>query len=121
MSTTTNAVDTQITDLADALTGFHPALDRAVSALADLAAADLTADASQAVVAALGAYDENLSTLVGLVVQRIANPDANAALAGLPDDRRQTLRRLGAEYAATADDATPRDLAAEISAVIDGA
>lgn len=112
---------TQITDLVDDLTGFHPVLDRAVQALEDLAAATLTTDQSQSVVAALAALgDGSVATLIGLVVRRIADPDTNPALAGLPAERKQTLRRLGAEYAALADDDFPRDTAAELAAVIDG-
>jgi hypothetical protein len=118
---TVPAVPTQITDLVDALTGFHPALDRAVLALEDLAAADLDADRSQSVVAALGGLtDGHMATLLGLVLRHIANPDTNRALAGLPEDRKQTLRRLGAEYAAAISDTYPTDLASEASAAIEG-
>ncbi|WP_399559046.1 hypothetical protein OIA45_49090 (plasmid) [Streptomyces chartreusis] len=127
MNATTNttvtvpALSTDIADLVDDLTGFHPVLDRAVAALADLATADLDADGSQSVVAALGAFDTgNVATLLGLVVRRIASPDSNPALADLPADRKQTLRRLGAEYAAALDDSYVGQLAAEASAVIEG-
>ena len=120
-TTHTTTVPAVITDLADDLTGFHPVLDRAVTALADLAAVDLTADHSQSLVAALGGFDSgSLATLLGLVVRHVADPDANAGLADLDEDRKQQLRRLGAEYAAAADATEARDTAAQISAVIDG-
>lgn len=127
MNTTTttatlSAPTAQIADLVDDLTGFHPALDRAVTALAELATADLDADRSQSAVAALGGFtDGSVATLLGLVVRHIASPDHNPALAGLPTDRQQTLRRLGAEYAAAvaADDVA--QLAADAAAVIEGA
>ena len=118
---TAPAVPSHITDLVDTLTGFHPALDRAVQALEDLAAADLNADQSQSAVAALGGLcDGSFATLVGLVVRHIADPDANPALVGLPADRKQTLRRLGAEYAAGADDWRQQALASDASAAIEG-
>jgi hypothetical protein len=118
---TVPAFPSQITDLVDDLTGFHPALDRAVQALEDLAAADLDADRSQSVVAALGGLcDGSVSTLLGLVLRHIADPDTNPALADLPAKRKQALRRLGAEYAAGADDWHQQALASEASAVIDG-
>lgn len=118
---TTIAITSEIADLMDALTGFHPALDRAVSALAELAVADLDADQSQTAVAALGGLEEgHFATLLGLVVRHIASPDTNPALADLPDERKQTLRRLGAEYAAAMDDEHTKSLASEASAVIDG-
>lgn len=115
------AVPTQITDLVDDLTGFHPTLDRAVQALEDLAAADLDIDRSQSLAAALGGLaDGSLATLVGLVLRHIANPDANRALVDLPESRKQTLRRLGAEYAAGIADPYLERIASETSAVIEG-
>lgn len=110
-----------IADLMADLTGFHPALDRAVDAIGDLLTADLNVDQSQSAVAALGGLsDGSFTTLIALAVQRIADPDANPALAHLDDERKQTLRRLGAEYAAALDDSYVGQLAAEASAVIDG-
>lgn len=116
----TATVDTQISDLIADLTGFHPALDRAIAAIGDLVTADLTADQSQSVIAALGGFqDGNAVTLLALAVRRIADPTTNPALADLPDDSKRTLRRLGAEYTAQVDDCS--DIASEISGVIDGA
>lgn len=118
---TTPALTNEIADLMDVLTGFHPALDRAVSALGELALADLTADQSQTAVAALGGLEDgHFATLLGLVVRHIASPEMNPALVGLPDDRKQTLRRLGAEYAAAIDSLDMTELASEASAAIDG-
>lgn len=117
---TTATANTQIRDMADDLTGFHPLLDQAVTALAALAEADLTADQSQSLVAALGGFDDTtVATLAALVVKRIADPDTNRSLTDLPEDRKQTLRRLGSEYAAAVDNG-PQPIASEISAVIDG-
>jgi hypothetical protein len=120
-ATTAPAISAEISALMDDLTGFHPALDRVIAALGDLLEADLTAAQSQSVIAALGGYAEgNVATLLALTVRRIADPDANAALTGLPTERKQTLRRLGAEYAAGADDPEQQALASEASAAIDG-
>lgn len=114
-------VDSELADLMDELTGFHPALDRLVAAYGELLGADLTTDQTQTAVAVLGGLaDGHIATLHGLAVRRIADPDANPALAGLPSKRKQKLRRLGAEYAAAADAAFTSQTAAEISAVIDG-
>lgn len=120
---TTNApaLTNEMADLMDVLTGFHPALDRAVAALGDLAVADLDADRSQSAVAALGGLaDGSFATLLGLVLRHIASPDSNPALADLPEARKQTLRRLGAEYAAAIDHDYQRDIASEASAAIEG-
>ena len=125
MTTTTNtttvqALTAEIADLVDDLTGFHPALDRAVSALAELAVADLDIDRSQSAVAALGGLaDGSFATLLGLVVRHIASPDHNPALANLPTERKQTLRRLGAEYAAGIADRHLSAYASEASAAIE--
>jgi len=124
-TTTTNtaaAIPSEVSDLMDDLTGFHPALDRAVAALGDLITADLTTDESMCIVAALGGLaDGSFRTLVGMAVREIGNPDTNPALAGLPADRQQTLRRLGAEHVAAVDDRHLDDTAAEMAAVIERA
>jgi hypothetical protein len=104
------------------LTGFHPALDRVIAAIGDLATADLTADHSMGVVAAIGAFDtSNVHILLALVLQQIANPDANPSLADLPKAHKQALRRLGSEYVAASDDSALQEIAADASAVIEGA
>lgn len=118
--TTTPAISTEIADLMADLTGFHPALDRVVSAIGDLLTAGMDADRSMCAVAAIGAFDfGNVHVLLALTLQQIANPDANPALADLPADRKQTLRRLGAEYVAALDYDHPNEIAAEIAGVID--
>ncbi|MDF2712395.1 MAG: hypothetical protein K0R62_8047 [Nonomuraea muscovyensis] len=120
--TTAAALTTEIADQMDALTGFHPALDRVVTALGDLLAADLDAERTQAVIAALsGCADGNLRTLTALIVRQLGNPDANPALTGLDDTRKQTLRRLGAEHAAQVADFELDATASERAAVIDHA
>jgi hypothetical protein len=119
--TTVPAITTQAVDLMSDLTGFHPVLDRIVSDLGQLLAADLDADQSQTLVAALGGFEDgNLRTLVAMVVQHLGSPDTNPALVDLPEDRQQTLRRLGAEHVAAVDDPALTRTAAEMSAVIDG-
>lgn len=118
---TVPTVTSDIADLMDDLTGFHPALDRAVAALGDLLTADHDADRSQSLVAALGGLaDGSFATLLGLVLRQLASPDANPALADLPTERKQKLRRLGAEYAAALADRYTEQLASEAAAVIDG-
>jgi hypothetical protein len=120
VTTSVSNVSTEIADQMDNLTGFHPALDRVVTALGDLLAADLDAERTQAVIAALsGCADGNLRTLTALIVRQIGNPDANPALTGLDDTRKQTLRRLGAEHAAQVADFELDATASEMAAVID--
>lgn len=119
--TTAPALTTEIADLMDDLTGFHPALDRAVAAVGDLLTADLDTDQTQSAIAALGGLaDGSFATLLGLAVRHLANPDSNAALADLPTESKQTLRRLGAEYTAAISSNDLTDLASGASAVIDG-
>jgi hypothetical protein len=119
--THTPAISAEISDLMDGLTGFHPALDRLVSAFGELLTADLTADESMATVAVLGGLDEgNVATLLGLALRRIADPDANPALTGLDDVRKQTLRRLGAEYAAEISNRYLTQTASQACAAIEG-
>lgn len=117
----TVTVTAEIAEQMESLTGFHPALDRVVSALGDLLAADLDAERTQAVIAALGGcVDGNLRTLTALVVRQLGNPDANPALTGLDDTRKQALRRLGAEHAAALSDFELDATASEMAAVLDG-
>lgn len=118
---TITAIDTQTADLMDALTGFHPVLDRLVAAFGDVLTADFTADQSMSAVAVLGGLaDGHMATLLGLVLRQVTNPDTNPALANLPADRKQKLRRLGAEYAAEISNGYLEQRAAEASAVIEG-
>jgi hypothetical protein len=120
-TTSVPALNSNIADLMDDLTGFHPILDRLVATFGELLTADLDASESGDAVAVLGSLDGgSVATLLGLVVRHLADPDANPALAGLPVDRKQTLRRLGAEYAAEIDNSYLRGRAAEASAVIEG-
>jgi len=119
----TNApgITAEISDLMDDLTGFHPVLDRLVAAFGDVLTADLTTDQTMSAVAVLGGLaDGNVATLLGLTLRRIADPDANQALADLPADRKQTLRRLGAEYAAAITDRHIEQTASEACAAIEG-
>jgi hypothetical protein len=117
----TATVPTEIADLIDDLTGFHPVLDRLVAAFGDVLAADFTADESMSAVAVLGGLaDGHLATLLGLVLRQVANPDTNRALAHLPADRQQKLRRLGAEYAAEISSNYLARAASEACAVIEG-
>lgn len=121
LTSTPVTVPAKISDLVDDLTGFHPALDRLVAAFEDVITADLTADQSMAAVAVLGGLaDGNAATLLGLVLQHIANPDTNPALADLPAARKRKLRRLGSEYCAQIADDYLTDTAAEASAAIEG-
>ncbi|MEW1568288.1 hypothetical protein AB0454_35590 [Streptomyces sp. NPDC093509] len=119
--TTTPGISTEIAELMEDLTGFHPAVDRVVSTIGDLLTAGMNADRSMCAVAAIGAFDQgNIHVLLALVLQQIANPDANPALADLPDDRKQTLRRLGSEYVAALDYDHPTQVASEIAGAIGG-
>lgn len=112
-------VTAEIADLMDDLTGFHPVLDRLVAAFGDVLTADFTADQTMSAVAVLGGLaDGHAATLLGLVLRQIANPDTNPALADLPEPRKQTLRRLGAEYAAGIADSRLERAASEACAVI---
>jgi hypothetical protein len=115
------AISADIAALMDDLTGFHPALDRLVAAFGDVLTADLDADQSQSTVAVLGGLaDGSVSTLLGLALRRIADPDVNPALADLPADRKRTLRHLGAEYAAEISNRYLEQTASEACAAIEG-
>lgn len=118
---TVPAITTETADLMDDLTGFHPALDRLVAAFGDVLTADFTADESMSAVAVLGGLaDGHMATLLGLVLRQVANPDSNPALADLPAARKQTLRRLGAEYAAEISNDYLAQTASEACAAIEG-
>lgn len=114
-------ITSEIADVMDDLTGFHPALDRVIASIGDLLTTDMDANQSMGVVAAIGAFDtSNVHILLALALQQIANPDANPSLADLPTTSKQALRRLGAEYVAAADDSDLQEIAAWAPAVIDG-
>lgn len=120
-TTTSATVPANIAALADDLTGWHPAVDSAVSSLLGLLTADLNADQTQGVIAALGGLaDGHLVSLVALIVRHLGNPDANPALADLPQDQQQALRHNGAAYAAAATDDGLTQFASRMAAAIEG-
>ncbi|MFF2168137.1 hypothetical protein ACFVWP_46905 [Streptomyces sp. NPDC058175] len=120
--TAVRTLSPDVSDLVADLTGFHPALDNAVAAIAELLYADLTADQTQSVIAALGAYEDgDFMRLVLLAVRDLGNPKTNPAVAALPAKARNEARRLTAAYAADGDLDLRRDLASEACAVIDRA
>lgn len=104
------------------LAGFGYGIDLIRAGLRHIATAPLTADQTQTLVAVLAGStdDTDVLGLLAATVARLANPDTNPALAGLPTDRRDNLRRMGEAFRFDITQYAPRDLAAEISAAIEG-
>lgn len=119
---TVRTLSPDVADLTAELTGIHPALDNAVAAIAELLYADLTADQTQSVIAALGSYEDgDFMRLVLLAIRDLGDPKTNPAVAALPAEDRNRARRLTAAYAADGDLDLRRDLTSEACAVIDHA
>ncbi|MGW2384427.1 hypothetical protein [Streptomyces sp. NPDC001658] len=94
-------LDADLQGLIDDLTGIHPGLDLALDGLRHLLLDRHTLDTTQTLIASLagGSDATNLVALIGQAIARLAHPDANPALRGLPMER-QKLAQLHGEVTA---------------------
>lgn len=109
---------TDITDLADALTGLHPDLDTAIAALTRLAHTPLNPDDLAAVVCGLAGSGPSLIDLIAAVIHRTTHPTTNPHLATLPTGQQTQAAQTAAEAAAYLTELAPTELIDEIPAAL---
>lgn len=132
MNTPTKATTTAVTPvppldddhagILDDLAGFGPAIDLIRSGFRLLATTPLTCDQTQTLVAVLAGSpdDTDILGLLAATIARLSNADTNPCLRELHPDTTANLCRLGEAFRFDTTQYAPRDLAAEISAQIDG-
>lgn len=108
-----------IADMADDLAGIHPALDTITTALARLAAADLTTEQTAIVLAALAGPGPSALAVLAATVAHLGNAAANPALADLTPARKTDITTLTAQYALYLDKCVPAEFIGEAVAAIE--
>lgn len=114
-------LDADLEDLLDAIRGVHPDLDEIADRFRALLMDRHTIDTSQTLVAALGGWEgRNVVALAGLAIQRLATPDTNPCLRGLPDYQQKLAQGIGENTAFVLTSPTLAQFAADTAAAIDG-
>ncbi|MEU9703008.1 hypothetical protein [Streptomyces sp. NPDC047981] len=121
--TADNAVPPLDDDLAgvlDDLAGIHPGIDMIRDGIRLLAVDRLTADKTQTVITSVAGTGTDVLAALGLLVQRLTNPDSNPALRTLDAETAKSVQRRGEQYAYETAEYAPRDHPSEAAALIDG-
>jgi hypothetical protein len=109
-------LDGQLEDTA----GIHPGIDMIRDGIRLLALDRLTADQTQTILTTLSGADANVLATIGLLVQRLTNPDSNPALNTLEEQTAKDVRQLGEQFAYDLAVLDPGDRLNEAAARIDG-
>ena len=104
-------------EIVDTLSGAHPALTRAVEAIAELHTAQLPPDQTAIVLTSLVAGPDgiDLLDLIGRVVAHLGDPASNAGLRALPASRGRDIRLHTGEWHSFMTECAPRELIYEAS------
>jgi hypothetical protein len=117
------AVDgTELGGLLDDLTGFDPGLDLICDGIRLIALTRHDTDRTQTLIAALagGADGTNAVNLIGETIARLANPDTNPCLRGLPLDQQKLIQLNGETTAFALSHDQLAQFASDTSAAITG-
>lgn len=108
---------TVVESLVSHLSGIHPALDKVVAGLAELATLQASPAATGTILAALAGNCDNRDVLdlLGRVIAHLGDPASNAGLRAIPAERGQRVRSVTAEWWSYMADCSPRELIYEAS------
>lgn len=124
LHTSGNAVpplDDELAGVLDDISGVHPGVDLIRDGIRLISLDRLDADKTQTILATLaGAEGVDVLTVIGLLVQRLANADSNPGLRHLPPDQQKNARHFGELTAYTLSDPELHQTASEAAAAIDG-
>lgn len=109
-------LDGQLEDTA----GVHAGIDLIRDGIRLLALDRLTADQTQSILSTIAGADANVLTALGLLVQRLTNPDTNPALDTLTAQTAKDVQVLGEQFAYGLAELAPGELTSEAAALIDG-
>ncbi|WP_329126085.1 hypothetical protein [Streptomyces sp. NBC_01353] len=121
--TADNAVpplDDELAGALDDLAGIHEGIDLIRDGIRLLAVDKLTADKTQTVITSIAGTGTDVQALLGLLMQRLTNPDSNPGLRHLDGDTLKAVQRLGEQYAYETAEFAPREHPCEAAALIDG-
>jgi hypothetical protein len=112
-------LDDDLEDVLADLAGIHPGVDLIRQGVRCLANAQLTPDQTQTLCATLaGSHSADVVTLIGLLVQRLADPASNPALRSLPEARQKAAQAAGEEAAYLLSDPDLHQPAADAASAI---
>ncbi|MFF6844739.1 hypothetical protein ACFY8X_39115 [Streptomyces tanashiensis] len=92
-------LDDDLAGALDDMVGIHPGIDGFVDMIRLLALDKLTADQTQSILVTLAGADASILTAIGLLVQRLTNPDTNPALDTLNAQTAKDVQVLGEQFA----------------------
>ncbi|MET9725441.1 hypothetical protein [Streptomyces zaomyceticus] len=104
----------------DDTAGVHAGVDMIRDGIRLLALDRLTADKTQTILSTIAGADANLLTALGLLVQRLTNPDTNPALDTLTAQTAKDVQQLGEQFACDLAELAPGDRTSEAVGLIDG-
>lgn len=116
-------LDDDLADLLDDLAAVQDVgIDQIIAGLRHIAVTPHTVDRTQTLIAVLAGADSglNLITATGQIIARLADPDTNPALRGLPLEQQKTARHAGELAAYALSDPDLHQTASETCAAIDG-
>lgn len=116
-------LDAATDELLGAVEGFREGLDLMARGAEMLMREDLTRDDTVALLAALGGAADGrdfFAVLGTALFGRLTNPDTNPCLKELGSAERENVRRIGYDIGTDLETTAPRDLVAEVCAVIEG-
>ncbi|GGU11364.1 hypothetical protein [Streptomyces lateritius] len=92
-------LDEDLIEHLDSIPTVHPGVAMIADGLRLLAVDKLTADQTQTIITTLSGADANVLAAIGLVVQRLTNPDTNPALDALTPQTAKDVQQLGEQFA----------------------
>ncbi|MFJ9810694.1 hypothetical protein ACIRTB_20945 [Streptomyces sp. NPDC101158] len=100
--------------------GVHPGVDMIRGGIRLLALDALTADETQTILSTIAGTGTDVFNALGLLVQRLTNPDENPALNTLSPETAKKVEHRGEMFAYEVAEFAPRDHPSEAAALIDG-
>ncbi|MFF8840498.1 hypothetical protein [Streptomyces sp. NPDC015130] len=109
-------LDGQLEDTAS----IHAGVDMIRDGIRLLALDRLTADQTQTILSTIAGADATILGALGLLVQRLTNPDENPALDHLDAEKAKAVQVLGERFAYDLAELAPGEHTTEAAALIDG-
>lgn len=113
-------LDDELAGTLDDIAAVHPGLDMIRDGIRLLAVDKLTADQTQTILSTIAGTGTDVLAALGLLVQRLTNPETNPALRPLDPDTRKAVQQHGEQYAYETAEFAPREHTTEAAARIYG-
>ncbi|MFF8279962.1 hypothetical protein ACF05T_28315 [Streptomyces lateritius] len=111
---------TDLTGVLDDLANIHPGFDLIRDGIRLLAVDRLTVDKTQTVITTVAGTGTDVIAALGLLMQRLTNPNTNPALRTLDPATAKKVQQRGEQYAYETAEYAPREHPCEAAALITG-